>query len=583
VFAAALSGCDRIGLNEYRWFNPTQMVDKPKRPAINPIMTSASLVDESEGILPNAEPPRPDDYILDKADYILGPTDVISISILDLYVDGAEAVLQREISETGLIDLPFLEYRLEAAGLTKEELKDKIIDAYKPEYLRDPRVSVSILARRNNSYSILGSVNQPGPYSIVRQDMRLLDALAMAQGVNRFDLEYIYVFRPLRTARTIATERAAERRIRRGGSGDLPDLPPLPEMVPPERRQRSDEGEDSSSAPPAPEPQPKPEPAPQTPQNGQEQRDLEDLIPGPQPGATPPSEEEPEDEIPSFSLASLSLSENGEGLSATSTSRANPEAQPKATWEYIEGRWVRVQRSEPAEPAEPGEPAAPAEPETTTPRAEPEPEPAPQPEPRTEPAPTPPAPRPEPRPQTQPEAADPYGWSEADRADNQRIIAINYKQLINGNPKYNILVRDGDVIQVPLVDVGEFYLLGEFARPGVYSLTGRQVTIKQALAAGGNLNGLAWPENAVLIRRIGTDKEQAIPLNLESIVQGQAQDIFLKPDDIVAVGSDWSAVPLAVLRNAFRLTYGFGFLYDRNFGSPAPGSFELDHRRFTQW
>ena len=40
-----------------------------------------------------------------------------------------------------------------------------------------------------------------------------------------------------------------------------------------------------------------------------------------------------------------------------------------------------------------------------------------------------------------------------------------------------------------------------------------------------------------------------------------------KADDVIAVGSYWAAPFLAVWRNAFRMTYGFGFIYDRNYSS----------------
>jgi len=46
----------------------------------------------------------------------------------------------------------------------------------------------------------------------------------------------------------------------------------------------------------------------------------------------------------------------------------------------------------------------------------------------------------------------------------------------------------------------------------------------------------------------------------------------VRPNDIVNVGTHPVATFLAVLRNAFRLSYGFGFVYDRNFAdadSPA--------------
>jgi len=113
--------------------------------------------------------------------------------------------------------------------------------------------------------------------------------------------------------------------------------------------------------------------------------------------------------------------------------------------------------------------------------------------------------------------------------------------------------------------VGEFYVMGEVQRPGVYSLTGRQITVKMAVAAAGNFAGLAWPENSILIRRVGGTQEQVIPLDLDSIFAGKDPDVFLKPNDVIAVGTDIRASFFAVMRNAFRLSYGFGFIYDRNF------------------
>jgi hypothetical protein len=56
-----------------------------------------------------------------------------------------------------------------------------------------------------------------------------------------------------------------------------------------------------------------------------------------------------------------------------------------------------------------------------------------------------------------------------------------------------------------------------------------------------------------------------IQLDLDAIFAGNAPDFYLKPNDIVNVGSHAVAGFLAVLRNAFRLSYGFGFVYDRNF------------------
>jgi protein involved in polysaccharide export with SLBB domain len=145
----------------------------------------------------------------------------------------------------------------------------------------------------------------------------------------------------------------------------------------------------------------------------------------------------------------------------------------------------------------------------------------------------------------------------------------------------NIVLRDNDIIQIPYLPVGEFYVTGEVMRPGVYSLPGRPITIKQALSATGGVGPLAWPENSALVRRIGNNQEQAIPLNVEAIFRGDEPDFFLKPDDVIEVGTDVRASFYAVMRNAFRMTYGFGFIYDRNFADPV--TLTPTSRRFTRW
>ena len=132
----------------------------------------------------------------------------------------------------------------------------------------------------------------------------------------------------------------------------------------------------------------------------------------------------------------------------------------------------------------------------------------------------------------------------------------------------NVIIRENDIIQVPYIKSGEFYIGGEVLRPGVYSLAGRKITVKQALAAAGNLGPLAWPENSLLVRRLSEYQEQFIPLDIEGIFRGDLPDVQLKTDDQIWVGTEIRAIFYAVMRNAFRLTYGFGFIYDRNFSDP---------------
>ncbi len=147
----------------------------------------------------------------------------------------------------------------------------------------------------------------------------------------------------------------------------------------------------------------------------------------------------------------------------------------------------------------------------------------------------------------------------------RRTIVIPLDKLEQGDPRYNVVIREGDTIWVPRPMEGEFYIMGNVLRPGVYSLTGREITLRQAISAAGGLGPIADPSRCELIRRIGGNQEQIVKVNLDAIFAGKEPDIILKPDDIINVGTNPAMPFLAVIRNAFRLTYGFGFVYDRNF------------------
>jgi len=146
-----------------------------------------------------------------------------------------------------------------------------------------------------------------------------------------------------------------------------------------------------------------------------------------------------------------------------------------------------------------------------------------------------------------------------------RVIKIPARKLSSGDPRYNIVIKQGDDIQVPVNVIGEFCIMGNVNQQGYINMTGRPMTLKMAIAAAGGLGPLAWPKRCEVVRRIGNKKEEIVRVDLDKIASGEQPDFFIKPNDLINVGTHYSAQWRAVLRNAFRATYGFGFLYDRNF------------------
>ena len=138
-------------------------------------------------------------------------------------------------------------------------------------------------------------------------------------------------------------------------------------------------------------------------------------------------------------------------------------------------------------------------------------------------------------------------------------------ELRRGELKYNIVVRPGDYIYIPQPSIGEYYMGGHILRTGVYSLTARKITLKEAFISAGMLDPVAIPARTQIIRRIDDSREIFAVVDIEKIFAGTEPDLILRPDDQVIVGTNIIAPFLAALRNGFRITYGFGFLYDRNY------------------
>ncbi len=168
--------------------------------------------------------------------------------------------------------------------------------------------------------------------------------------------------------------------------------------------------------------------------------------------------------------------------------------------------------------------------------------------------------------------AKPFAFDAPKPDADLRTIRVPLERLQKGDWQYNVVIRPNDTIIIPAPKVGEYYMGGHVQRPGVYSLTGRQITLKQAIISAGMIDPLGWPERTEVIRRIGRDREMFVRVDLPKIFAGELPDVYLRPYDTVNVGTNALAPFLAALRGSFRFTYGFGFIYDRNFYNQPNGT-----------
>jgi polysaccharide biosynthesis/export protein len=160
-----------------------------------------------------------------------------------------------------------------------------------------------------------------------------------------------------------------------------------------------------------------------------------------------------------------------------------------------------------------------------------------------------------------------FAFNAPETEGETRAIRIPFDRLRNGDLKYNVVIRPQDMIIIPTPRVQTYYMGGHVGAPGAYQMIpGNKLTLMEAIISARMLDGVAIPERTDVIRRNG-DQKTWVRVDLNKIFAGQQPDLYLKENDNVLVGTNPVAPFLAAFRNAFRVTYGFGFLYDRNFAA----------------
>ena len=123
-------------------------------------------------------------------------------------------------------------------------------------------------------------------------------------------------------------------------------------------------------------------------------------------------------------------------------------------------------------------------------------------------------------------------------------IVIDLKPLMDyGDMTNNIELATGDVIHIPRENeldqaTNSIFVEGELKNPGVYPFQ-QGITALSACILAGGFNDYAAPNRAKIIRGRGTDQEEVIEINLDSVKKGKSKDMQLMPGDLVHVPDSW--------------------------------------------
>ncbi|GMV24213.1 MAG: hypothetical protein AMXMBFR58_02440 [Phycisphaerae bacterium] len=539
VAAAAAAGSLLGGCSMDSFIDPSITGRWEATPTSLPILDRISVIEDDNGDDIELTEVTPEDLIAEAREYRISPGDRLLITLYDFEDRQGGTELPRDVDLQGNIDLPQLGL-VNVAGRTVLGAQDEI-GRVMSRIVRDPLIAIVPVAQRQQTFTMIGAVETPGPYFIPRPDYRLLEAVT-ASGRFPETIEEIYVIRQI----------ALDESVRAGIKPQTPDTgetqttrPTTPDTTKPadslidlidELSGGKDQPQPAGDQPKDPAPAPAPEPVPDSPPDSPSEppAPAEDLpepktsapgvlaaainLDGSQPGdaTPPPAPGARSDEPPPIDLVQPGESQQP----AVDLSRTDDEP----TWVFVNGEWVMVKTGPSAQPGA-GQDRSGSGPSAT-------------------------------------------GETGPSALVTQRVIRIPVKQLLAGDARYNIVVRQGDTIRVPSPIAGLVYMTGQVQRPGPYTLPDvGKLTLLRAVDSAGGLSAIAIPERCDITRIVGRDRQATIRLNLRSISEQTEPDIYLKPDDRINVGTNFWALPLAVLRGGFRTNYGFGFVVDRNFGN----------------
>jgi polysaccharide biosynthesis/export protein len=115
-------------------------------------------------------------------------------------------------------------------------------------------------------------------------------------------------------------------------------------------------------------------------------------------------------------------------------------------------------------------------------------------------------------------------------------ITVSLNQILEtGDMANNIVILPGDVVTVP--HAGIVYVLGAVSKPGGYTVANdrAQLTALKVLSLAGGLNRTAKSDHAVIVRKDSNGQQHEVELDLKKVMKFQAEDVQLRPSDILYV------------------------------------------------
>ncbi len=130
-----------------------------------------------------------------RGDYVLGPDDVLDVTIDKLYVGSETRPVRVRVMASGEVFLPMLG-PVHVAGMNLGEVNEAITQAYAEKgVFKEPRTNVSLAEKALTNVVVLGEVRNPGVQLLPKYENDVAHAVAMAGGLTEDAAEQIEIHR----------------------------------------------------------------------------------------------------------------------------------------------------------------------------------------------------------------------------------------------------------------------------------------------------------------------------------------------------------------------------------------------------
>jgi protein involved in polysaccharide export with SLBB domain len=170
-----------------------------------------------------------------QGDYILGPDDVLDVTIHSLYPGAEVKPVHVRVMANGEVYLPMVG-AVKVGGMNLVEANKAITDAYANGFIRDPRTNVTLAEKSTTSVVVLGEVNRPGMQLLPKYQNDIAHAIAAAGGFAEDASDEIEVHR-----RILKQNRVCLVGLTKRGDGPDDDAVKTADVVTIERAGQQDE------------------------------------------------------------------------------------------------------------------------------------------------------------------------------------------------------------------------------------------------------------------------------------------------------------------------------------------------------